>query len=78
MIKPNTNLLAWSPSPQDLAETLDGGQAFRWRRQPDNSWAGRWADQVVYLSLSLSGDLTWSSPSPNAETAQAVAKYFGN
>ena len=42
-----------SPSlpPAVLAETLDGGQAFRWQRQDDGTWLGLWAEQVVRLRL---------------------------
>jgi N-glycosylase/DNA lyase len=57
---------AWQPiaglpplSPDVLAETLDGGQAFRWHRQPDGSFLGQWSDHLVRLRLAL----TESSPS---------------
>jgi N-glycosylase/DNA lyase len=32
-----------------LAETLDGGQAFRWQREPDESWLGVFGGHVFRL-----------------------------
>lgn len=41
-------LAGWNPSPAVLAETLDGGQSFRWR-QTDDIWTGQWLDHVVQI-----------------------------
>jgi N-glycosylase/DNA lyase len=38
-------------SAHTLAELLDGGQSFRWHRQPDETWLGIWADCAARLSL---------------------------
>lgn len=64
-------------SPVVLAETLDGGQAFRWNRQPEGAWLGYFGDQVVRLSLNSSGALQWSAPLGGAvNTAEALARYL--
>ncbi len=60
-----------------LAETLDGGQAFRWNRADDDTWLGAWADNIVLLRLAADNTLEWSAPAPRApETARALANYF--
>ena len=61
-----------------LAETLDGGQAFRWNRQPDDTWLGQWADHVVRLRLGANEQVEWSTPAAAVEkTRAALATYFG-
>ncbi len=45
-----------------LAETLDGGQAFRWRREADGAWLGVFGDCAVRLRLGAEGGLQWSAP----------------
>ncbi|MES2693236.1 MAG: DNA glycosylase, partial [Verrucomicrobiota bacterium] len=78
----------WSPwqpvaalppfSAEVLAETLDGGQAFRWRRQPDETWLGQWSRHLVRLRLSPAGRVEWSAPSAlAAATGPALAHYLG-
>ncbi len=52
---------AWTPwrpfatpvrlSPRVLTELVDGGQAFRWWRQPDGTYLGQWADYSAALRL---------------------------
>lgn len=78
---------AWTPlansprlTPPTLAELVDGGQAFRWQRQPDDTWSGIWADHLVRLRLNASGALEWSSPASRAtHTAPALLDYlFGH
>lgn len=89
------NALAWSapqPLPQAtrlsaavLAETLDGGQAFRWNQLPDGSWLGVFGEHIVRLSLDSTGILHWSTPTsarakPSsaalAKTQRALARYL--
>lgn len=59
-----------------LAETLDGGQAFRWNRQPDGTWLGVWSDHVVRLRLNASDCIEWSAPGDRDRNAAALACYF--
>ena len=44
-----TRTLDCSPEQLDLAHTLDCGQAFRWRRQPDGGWIGVVGEVVVRI-----------------------------
>ncbi len=75
---------AWAPlaglptfSADVLAETLDGGQAFRWNRQPDDTWLGVWSDRVVRLRLNDHQRIEWSAPAHLARgTDTALATYF--
>lgn len=61
-----------------LAETVDGGQAFRWQRRTDHTWLGLWSDQVVRLRHDANGCVAWSGPvGREEETAHALRTYFG-
>ncbi len=65
-------------TPDVLAETLDGGQAFRWHRQPDGTWLGQWAGNVVRLRGGVRDRVEWSAPAALAGgTAAALADYLG-
>lgn len=76
---------AWRRIPADdtfseacLAETLDGGQAFRWNRQSDGTWQGQWGGVVCRLQREPSGQLSWSAPLPLASAVErALPVYFG-
>lgn len=60
-----------------LAETLDGGQAFRWQRQPDGAWLGVWSERVVRLQLDPAGRLAWSAPGkPDPAIAADLGTYL--
>jgi len=60
-----------------LAEILDGGQAFRWHRQPDGTWLGAWDRFVARLRLDADERVEWSAPAASADaTSPAVATYF--
>lgn len=60
-----------------LAETLDGGQAFRWQRQPDGTWLGIFDTHVVRLALDDTGALRWSAPAALAPaTGPALKRYL--
>jgi N-glycosylase/DNA lyase len=70
--------LAVTPPPNaaTLAEILDGGQAFRWFRQPDDTWRGAWAGCVAELRLA-DDRLTWRAPRAlAAHTRPALHEYF--
>jgi N-glycosylase/DNA lyase len=73
----------WQPLPVSppftattLAETLDGGQAFRWNRQVDGTWLGIWSDCVVRLRVNGGGPLEWSAPTEIAERVAAVLLHY--
>ena len=67
-------------SPAVLAETLDGGQAFRWNRQPDDTWLGVFGEHIARLSLDATGALQWSTPravaTPATATRAALVRYL--
>jgi N-glycosylase/DNA lyase len=66
----------WHPSPDVLAETLDGGQSFRWQ-QVDGLWTGTWSGCVAQLRLH-DGSIEWRAPMPlRAAVATALPRYLG-
>lgn len=70
-------LAGWSPSPTTLAETLDGGQSFRWYGA-DGIWTGRWASCLVQLRLQESR-LEWRTPAGQVELVSvALPQYLGS
>jgi N-glycosylase/DNA lyase len=63
-----------------LAEVLDGGQAFRWFRQPEpatmQTWRGTWAGCTAELCLT-DDKITWRAPQTLAAHAgPALHDYF--
>lgn len=61
-----------------LAESLDGGQAFRWRRLPDETWLGQWSQHVVRLRLASDERVEWCAPSArHNDTESALGRYLG-
>ncbi|WP_158279914.1 DNA-3-methyladenine glycosylase family protein [Coraliomargarita sinensis] len=70
----------WADAPHfsrtAFAETLDGGQAFRWNRIK-NCFEGRWAKNTVRLRQDNSGIL-WCAPTGDNPEAvgSALAQYF--
>jgi N-glycosylase/DNA lyase len=71
-------LLASAPAttPADLAEQLDGGQAFRWNCTSGGVWTGGWSDIVVRLRLDANGRLQWSAPTALRATAPAALTTY--
>jgi len=66
----------WAPSPAVLAETLDGGQAFRWRQDENGIWTGVWLDCIAQLRLEL-GQLEWRAPATAAaRTVTELPRYL--
>jgi N-glycosylase/DNA lyase len=69
-----------------LAETLDGGQAFRWQREPTaidgktlegEMWRGVFGDSVVRLACDAGGIVRWSAPCERtAGTRESLARYL--
>jgi N-glycosylase/DNA lyase len=66
--------LAPAPNSAVLAETVDGGQAFRWQREANEIWLGQWDRHVARLRLGVAGRLEWSAAT--AETEIALRKYL--
>ncbi len=77
----------WQPLPKSpvlapdvLAETLDGGQSFRWRQLDDGSWQGIWADNLARVRLakaSAARRIEWSAPtSLVTRVATALPAYL--
>jgi N-glycosylase/DNA lyase len=68
----------WSPGPAVLAETLDGGQSFRWSQDADGTWTGLWSDHVAQLRRQPDGTLQWRAPATKASvTGPELARYLG-
>jgi N-glycosylase/DNA lyase len=65
----------WRPDAAMLAETLDGGQAFRWHRAADG-WTGQWAGCVAQIRHC--GDtLEWRAPAAlHSIVASALPRYL--
>lgn len=66
----------WRPTSAVLAETLDGGQSFRWHHA-NGTWTGLWGGCVVELEL-RDDALHWRAPGPlEAIVATALPRYLG-
>jgi N-glycosylase/DNA lyase len=66
-----------------LAETLSGGQAFRWRRVPAGDmadvWQGVWAGNLARVRAGAKGVLEWTGPASLVkQIAPAVEEYFAS
>ncbi len=89
--------ISWSPSvpitglppltPGVLAETLDGGQAFRWKCGPSGdlspigsdprTWLGQWSRCAVHLQHAPDGTVQWSAPTTLVPlVAGELPRYF--
>jgi N-glycosylase/DNA lyase len=66
--------LCQAPTAPVLAETIDGGQAFRWRLEPDGTYLGQWEDHVTRLQLTAQARLQWSAV--GADTGPALLRYL--
>jgi len=76
----------WRPLPRGLAlseatlaETLDGGQSFRWLLEEGGAWLGHWSAYAVRLRLvhspALAGGAEWSAPTGVAFGADAGLQH---
>ena len=84
--KPQSGWSPWSSLPfecrlsaRSLRETLDGGQAFRWHREPGetDTWIGQWTGHVARLRPYGEGELQWSAPAGHeTSTAEALRRYL--
>lgn len=79
--------VSWSPwrpvpgaaplSAAVLSETLDGGQAFRWKRDADGNWLGLFDRYAVRLRLGPDEILQWSAPTGLAANMEsALIRYL--
>ncbi|MDQ5978711.1 MAG: N-glycosylase/DNA lyase [Verrucomicrobiota bacterium] len=75
-------LAGWSPTPDVLRETLDGGQAFRWTLEPGAAatpprclWTGNWSTHCVQLRAGGSG-LQWRGTP--ATTSADLCRYLAH
>ena len=58
-----------------LAETLNGGQSFRWDRNESGHWQGVW--NSCFIQLRLNGDLLqWRSPLDLSVPREEVVSYL--
>ncbi len=58
-----------------LAEQLDGGQSFRWQREPDGSWVGVFGSTVAALRHGPQG-LEWRGLKGSAHAEDALRDYL--
>src|SRR4051812_7154754 len=66
----------WRPTPAVLAETLDGGQSFRWH-QAEDGWTGLWNGCVAQLRLEQAS-VEWRPPAAlTPAVASALPRYLG-
>jgi N-glycosylase/DNA lyase len=83
-----SSVSAWSPwhrvpglpsvTPAVLAETLDGGQSFRWHQPEPGVWEGIWSTNVARLRLDDDGQIEWAAPSTIAtRVGKSVLHYLG-
>ncbi len=65
-------------SPRVLAETLCGGQAFRWRKVDgtNETWQGVWGNCVARMRAGPGETLEWSAPVELAHAAAVVEDYL--
>ncbi len=65
-------------TPAGVAEWIDGGQAFRWRRENEREWSGSWSGWRVRLRLSPSGTLDYAATAgaDSAATGAALRDYL--
>jgi N-glycosylase/DNA lyase len=69
-------LAGWTPSPATLAETLDGGQSFRWH-ETDGIWTGTWSDSLAQIRRQ-NDRLEWRAPAAlRANVATSLPRYLG-
>ena len=79
------NWAKWQPlpqlygiSPRVLQELVDGGQSFRWSRQPESRhlWQGVFGKVVLQIQQQANGEVSFRQPSEQ-EAEDTIFKYFG-
>jgi N-glycosylase/DNA lyase len=66
----------WTPNPAVLRETLDGGQAFRWREPTPGIWRGQWLDHQVELTRDAVGTLAWRPLHGPMAASEAALRHY--
>ena len=66
--------LCQAPTAAVLAETIDGGQAFRWQIEPDGAYLGQWEDHVARVRLTAQAQLQYSAV--DADTGTELIRYL--
>lgn len=65
-------------TPSILAETLNGGQAFRWKYDSStNIYQGIWSTHIARIQQSDNGTLLASVPNARPDTLTAIESYLG-
>ncbi len=77
---------AWTPwaplpgapafTPAGLREQLDGGQAFRWYPESDDTWRGQWSTHVARLRLGPAAALEYSVPAITADATRVALRHY--
>ncbi len=63
-------------SGRSLGETLDGGQAFRWRQSEKGIWEGLWDRSVAKVRLGNNGSIQWKCPAVLESTVSTEIKHY--
>lgn len=67
----------FSLNAETLAETLNGGQTFRWNQTEDGDWVGQWSQYIARVRLDRKGLLEWSCPRElETRVASEISHYF--
>ncbi len=69
----------WAPTPRSLQETLDGGQAFRWKfLEDENLWQGIFGSHLCQLKQdSVNNKVSIRGYQWKAKDYNAANQYFG-
>ena len=67
--------MAATPGEVTLAETLDGGQSFRWQRNDEGVWTGIFGHHVAQLKLHPEG-LLWRQPLGKLDITSDLGFYL--
>lgn len=59
-----------------FAETLDGGQTFRWKRDDLQVWIGQWSEYCVQLRRSSEGVVEYATLSAQPRAVSALHDYL--
>ena len=62
-----------------LAETLAGGQSFRWHELEIGTWLGQWASCIARVRLNARSQLEWSAPVKlHSQVKRELPGYFAS